>query len=142
MSDKASGNETEGRRDDERDLEQLGTPEGEELSIDCEAGDQLDITDRWWDNSDSDEREGKGNRKVTPNERAAAEAEKAEAAEEAEEVVGNERETDEDSEEGAKDTEEEVGKPEGPVDVGALIKKSEPVDGLEEILGERGTGRG
>ena len=145
MSDKASGNETEGRRDDERDLEQLGTPEGEELSIDCEAGDQLDITDRWWDNSDSDEREGKGNRKVTPNERAAAEAEKAEAAEEAEEVVGNERETDEDSEEGAKDTEEEVGKPEknseekpeGPVDVGALIKKSEPVDGLEEILGEK-----
>ena len=79
MSDKASGNETEGRRDDDRELELTNTPEGEELSIDREAGDQLDLTDRWWDNSDSDEREAKGNRKVTPNKRAAAEAEKAQA---------------------------------------------------------------
>ena len=108
MSDKASGNETEGRRDDDRELELTNTPEGEELSIDREAGDQLDLTDRWWDNSDSDEREAKGNRKVTPNKRAAAEAEKAEAAKEAEEVVDNEKETDEDSEERAKDIEEAV----------------------------------
>lgn len=108
MSDKASGNETEGRRDDDRELELPNTPEGEELSIDREAGDQLDLTDRWWDNSDSDEREGKGNRKVTPNKRAAAEAEKAEAEKEAEEVVDHEKETDEDSEERAKDIEEAV----------------------------------
>ena len=40
MSDKASGNETEGRRDDDRELELPNTPEGEELSIDREAGDQ------------------------------------------------------------------------------------------------------
>ena len=78
MSDKASGNETEGRRDDDRELELPNTPEGEELTIDREAGDQLDRSDRWWDNSDSYQREGKGNRKVTPNKRAAAEAEKAE----------------------------------------------------------------
>ena len=102
MSDKASGNETEGRRDDDRELELPNTPEGEELTIDREAGDQLDRSDRWWDNSDSYQREGKGNRKVTPNKRAAAEAEKAEAAKEAEEVVDNEKETDEDSEKRAK----------------------------------------
>ena len=108
MSDKASGNETEGRRDDDRELELPNTPEGEELTIDREAGDQLDRSDRWWDNSDSYQREGKGNRKVTPNKRAAAEAEKAEAAKEAEEVVDNEKETDEDSEKRAKVIEEAV----------------------------------
>ena len=110
MSDKASGNETEGRRDDDRELELPNTPEGEELTIDREAGDQLDRSDRWWDNSDSYQREGKGNRKVTPNKRAAAEAEKAEAAKEAEEVVDNEKETDEDSEKRAKVIEEAVTK--------------------------------
>ena len=108
MSDKASGNETEGRRDDDRELELPNTPEGEELTIDREAGDQLDRSDRWWDNSDSYQREGKGNRKVTPNKRAAAEAEKAETAKEAEEVVDNEKETDEDSEKRAKVIEEAV----------------------------------
>ena len=108
MSDKASGNETEGRRDDDRELELPNTPEGEELTIDREAGDQLDRSDRWWDNSDSYQREGKGNRKVTPNKRAAAEAEKAEAAKEAEEVLDNEKETDEDSEKRAKVIEEAV----------------------------------
>ena len=108
MSDKASGNETEGRRDDDRELELPNTPEGEELSIDREAGDQLDRSDRWWDNSDSDQREGKGNRKMTPNKRAAAEAERAEAAKEAEEVVDNEKEADEGAEERAKVIEEAV----------------------------------
>ncbi len=188
MSDKASGNGTEGRRDDDQELESTNTPEGEELSIDPESGDQLDLTDRWWDDSDSDEREGKGNRKVTPEERAAAEAEKAKAAEEAEEAAEKEKESDEDSEEKAedieeagaeqadelaeekededsgeesdseeseeseeesseeseeepeeteKDSEEELEEEEGPVDVGALIKKPEPVDGLDEILGEK-----
>ncbi|NRB72926.1 MAG: hypothetical protein HRU46_01070 [Verrucomicrobiales bacterium] len=180
MSDKASGNGTEGRRDDDQELESTNTPEGEELSIDPESGDQLDLTDRWWDDSDSEEREGKGNRKVTPEERAAAEAEKAKAAEEAEEAAEKKKESNEDSEEKAedieeagaeqadelaeqrededsgeesesegsdesegepeeteKDSEEELKEEEGPVDVGALIKKPEPVDGLDEILGEK-----
>jgi len=179
MSDKASGNGTEGRRDDDQELDSTNTPEGEELSIDPESGDQLDPTDRWWDDSDSDGREGKGNRRLTEEERAAAEAAKetekeseevelhdSELTDSEEELIDTEevdvdsssdeespKEESSDEEDGFDEAVESEAKSEGkgeelkvdseegeieekPVDVGALIKKLEPVEGLDEILGD------
>jgi len=73
MSDKASGNRSEGHGDDDRGLGEANLSKKEEVPIDPDSGDQLDMTDRWWVDGDNDERRDKENQPTSLEERDAAE---------------------------------------------------------------------
>ena len=64
MSDKASGKEPENRMHDDDD--DVTMPVGAEVPVDPEAGDQLDIVDRWWDEREK-EKETRTEDRERPN---------------------------------------------------------------------------
>ncbi|MCH1408241.1 MAG: hypothetical protein L7V87_04355, partial [Verrucomicrobiales bacterium] len=64
MSDKASGKEPENRMHDDDD--DVTMPVGAEVPVDPEAGDQLDIVDRWWDEREN-EKETRTEDREKPN---------------------------------------------------------------------------
>ncbi len=149
MSDKARGTETEGQNEDDSEIEVTGSPEGEELAIDPESADQLEPVDRWWDDSEPDpetepeEGENAGNRRLTEEEAKDAkevrEAKKKVASEKAASTEAEDPDEESDSE-GGSEKETPAGKDEneeednGPVDLNALIKKTDPVEDLEALF--------
>ncbi len=66
MSDKASGKEPGNRMHDNDNDDDVTMPVGAEVPVDPEAGDQLDIVDRWWDEREN-EKETRTEGREKPN---------------------------------------------------------------------------